>query len=102
MARPSKLGEEAIGARLEERPSWTRRGDAIARTFRFHDFVEAFGFMSAVALVAERMNHHPDWKNVYHTVDVELSTHDVHGLSENDFELAAAMDGLAERFGVRS
>lgn len=101
MARPTKLAEEAIAQRLAERPSWTRRGDAIARTFRFHDFVEAFGFMSAVALVAERKNHHPDWRNSYHTVEVELSTHDAHGLTENDFELAAEMDRLAERLGAR-
>jgi 4a-hydroxytetrahydrobiopterin dehydratase len=101
MARSSKLAEETIVVKLAERPSWTRRGEAIARTFKFHDFVEAFGFMSSVALVAERMNHHPDWKNTYHTVEVELSTHDAGGLTDNDFELAAAMDHLAERFGVR-
>jgi 4a-hydroxytetrahydrobiopterin dehydratase len=97
MAR-KRLSEEAITARLAERAGWARQGEAIGRTFVFADFVEAFGFMSAAALIAERMNHHPDWKNVYRTVEVTLSTHDAGGLTELDFELAAAMDGLAERF----
>ncbi len=101
MARPTKLDEAAIAAKLAERPEWTRKGEAIARTFKFHDFVEAFGFMSAVALVAEKKNHHPDWKNTYHTVEVELSTHDAGGLTDFDFALAAEMDRLATRFGVR-
>jgi 4a-hydroxytetrahydrobiopterin dehydratase len=100
MAR-TKLSEEAIAGRLAEREAWTRRGEAIGRSFRFADFVEAFGFMSSVALVAERMNHHPEWRNVYHTVEVLLSTHDAGGLTELDFELAAAMDRLAARFGVQ-
>jgi 4a-hydroxytetrahydrobiopterin dehydratase len=99
MAR-TRLSEEAIAGRLSGLEGWTRQGEAIARTFRFGDFVEAFGFMSAVALVAERMNHHPDWKNVYRTVEVTLSTHDAGGLTERDFELAAAMDRLAGRFGL--
>jgi 4a-hydroxytetrahydrobiopterin dehydratase len=99
MAR-TKLSDEAIAAKLGERKAWTRRGEAIERSFRFADFVEAFGFMSAVALVAERMNHHPEWKNVYRTVDVTLSTHDAGGLTELDFELAATMDRLSARFGV--
>jgi 4a-hydroxytetrahydrobiopterin dehydratase len=99
MAR-TKLSDEAIAAKLGERKAWMRRGGAIERSFRFVDFVEAFGFMSAVALVAERMNHHPEWKNVYRTVEVTLSTHDAGGLTELDFELAAAMDRLSARFGV--
>lgn len=69
--------------------------DAIRRVFVFKDFVEAFGFMSAAALVAERMDHHPEWSNVYKTVDVTLTTHDAGGLTEKDIALAKAMNALA-------
>jgi 4a-hydroxytetrahydrobiopterin dehydratase len=69
--------------------------DAIARTYRFKDFVEAFGFMTRAAIVAEKMNHHPEWSNVYRTVEVTLTTHDAGGLSALDVELAQAMDRLA-------
>ncbi len=69
--------------------------DAISRTFKFKDFNEAFGFMARAALVAEKMDHHPEWFNVYNRVDVTLSTHDAGGLTELDVELAAAMDRLA-------
>jgi 4a-hydroxytetrahydrobiopterin dehydratase len=89
------LSEARVRALLAERPGWELRGDRIARSFRFADFVAAFGWMASVALVAERLNHHPDWKNVYDRVEVELTTHDAGGLTERDFELAAAMDRLA-------
>lgn len=69
--------------------------DAIAKTFVFKDFNEAFGFMSRVALVAEKHDHHPEWKNVYKTVEVVLSTHDAGGLTAKDVALAEAMDGFA-------
>jgi 4a-hydroxytetrahydrobiopterin dehydratase len=69
--------------------------DAITRTFKFKDFNEAFGFMARAALIAEKMDHHPEWFNVYNRVDVTLSTHDAGGLTELDVELAAAMDRLA-------
>ncbi|NLY93647.1 MAG: 4a-hydroxytetrahydrobiopterin dehydratase [Myxococcales bacterium] len=90
-----RMTEEEITAALEELSGWRREGDRIAKTFRFADFVEAFGFMSKVALVAERMNHHPEWKNVWNRVEVELTTHDAGGLTRRDFELAEAMDRLA-------
>ncbi|MFV0513020.1 MAG: 4a-hydroxytetrahydrobiopterin dehydratase [Jhaorihella sp.] len=68
--------------------------DAIAKTFRFDNFVEAFGWMTRVALWAEKWNHHPEWSNVYKTVEVVLSTHDVGGLSALDAKLARKMDSL--------
>ena len=68
--------------------------DAIHKTYRFKSFVEAFGFMSRAALVAERMDHHPEWFNVYNRVDVTLFTHDAGGLTQRDIDLATAMDGL--------
>ena len=69
--------------------------DAIAKTFRFADFSGAFGFMARAALAAEKMDHHPEWLNIYNRVEVTLSTHDAGGLTERDIGLAAAMDRLA-------
>jgi 4a-hydroxytetrahydrobiopterin dehydratase len=93
--RTSRLSEEAIVDRMASLPGWTRDGDRITRKFQFTSFVEAFGFMSRVALLAEKMDHHPDWSNVYDRVDIALTTHDAGGLTENDFALAAAIDALA-------
>ena len=83
-----------IPARL---PGWhpVEGRDAIARTFTFKDFNAAFGFMTRAALVAERMNHHPEWLNVWNRVEVTLSTHDAGGLTERDLKLAEAMDRIA-------
>lgn len=69
--------------------------DAITKTFKFADFVEAFGFMAQAALVAERMNHHPEWFNVWNRVDITLSTHDAGGLTQLDLDLATALDKIA-------
>lgn len=68
--------------------------DALTKTFQFRNFVEAFGFMTRAALIAEKMNHHPEWFNVYRTVEVTLSTHDAGGLTELDVKLAQKMDAL--------
>lgn len=79
-------------------PGWQEAGgnrDSIVKTFRFHDFAEAFAFMTRVALTAERMNHHPDWKNSYNEVEICLSTHDAGGLTERDIRLAHAIDDAA-------
>lgn len=77
-------------------PNWTLDGerDAIRRSFKFADFVEAFGFMAKVALLAERADHHPEWFNVYNRVDILLTTHDADGLSARDVELAQTIDRL--------
>ena len=86
----------AIPARL---PGWrTADGrDAIQKTFKFKDFNEAFGFMARAALVAEKMDHHPEWANVYNRVTVDLTTHDAGGISAKDFELAGLLDSFAEK-----
>jgi 4a-hydroxytetrahydrobiopterin dehydratase len=76
---------------------WTIENGKLRREFRFDDFVSAFAFMSACALVAERMNHHPEWFNVYGRVTVDLTTHDAGGLTALDFELAATMNAHAAR-----
>jgi 4a-hydroxytetrahydrobiopterin dehydratase len=85
--------EEALGG-LE---GWTRAGDAIHRSFEFDDFVTAFGFMTSCAIVAQAMNHHPEWSNVYNRVEVTLSTHDAGGLTQLDVDLATRMSELAAR-----
>ena len=92
-----KLTSEARKAVLTKLTHWSEASgrDAITRKFTFKDFKEAFAFMTAVAEVAEKMNHHPEWFNVYKTVEVTLSTHDAGGLSELDVKLAEAMDRLA-------
>lgn len=73
----------------------TPNGLALHRRFVFEDFVEAFGFMTQVALLAERADHHPEWSNIYERVDIQLTTHDVAGVSDRDFSLAQAIDRLA-------
>ncbi|MEG3163211.1 4a-hydroxytetrahydrobiopterin dehydratase [Sphingomonas sp. PB2P19] len=70
--------------------------DAITRTIVFADFVEAFGFMTQVALIAERMGHHPEWKNVWNRVDILLTTHDAGGMSSRDIEMAQAIDAIVD------
>jgi 4a-hydroxytetrahydrobiopterin dehydratase len=90
-----KLRDDEIQARLAELTEWSLGADGkLFREFRFKDFVRAFGFMSSCALVAERMDHHPEWSNVYNRVSVALTTHDCQGLSERDFKLAQRMNEL--------
>jgi 4a-hydroxytetrahydrobiopterin dehydratase len=87
---------ELLGPLLVAGWQVTEGRDAIRRTYSFANFVEAFGFMTRVALHAEKLNHHPEWYNVYKTVEVTLSTHDAGGLTELDVKLARRMDRLAE------
>ena len=96
MARTT-LGEAEIEVAMAGLPEWNLAGDhrSISRRFNFSNFNRAFGFMTQVAMEAEKLDHHPEWFNVYKTVDVKLNTHDVDGLSELDFQLARIMDRLA-------
>jgi len=93
----AKLSPEARSAALARLAGWqpAKGRDAIAKTFVFADFNAAFGFMTRAALVAEKMDHHPEWFNVYKTVEVTLSTHDAGGLTALDIELAEAMNRIA-------
>ncbi len=92
-----KLSPDARKAALAKLAGWSEVSgrDAIAKTFTFKDFNQAFGFMARVALVAEKMDHHPEWLNVYKTVAVTLSTHDAGGITERDIKLAETMDRIA-------
>ncbi len=92
---PEKLDDTTVHSRLGDLGDWALRDEKLYRKFSFDDFVAAFGFMARVALVAESMGHHPEWFNVYNTVEVYLTTHDAHGISELDFTLAAKMNSLA-------
>ena len=91
-----KLSKEDITAGLSELSGWTLANEKLRREFEFGNFVEAFGFMTSAAIEAEKMNHHPEWFNVYSKVVVELTTHDAGGITELDFELARKMNNLAE------
>ncbi len=92
-----KLSVTDRAAFLRELPHWreVEGKDAISRRFRFKDFSEAFGFMARVALLAEKFDHHPEWLNVYGTIDVTLSTHDAGGVTAKDIEMAKAMEAYA-------
>ena len=93
----AKLAGDARKSALSRLKGWTEvtGRDAITKKFVFADFNQAFGFMTRAALVAEKLDHHPEWFNVYKTVEVTLSTHDAGGLTERDVKLAEAMDKLA-------
>ncbi len=89
-----KLTEAQVEKHLETIPGWDHYDDAIHTTFEFDNFMDAFSVMTRIALEAEKMGHHPDWHNVYNTVEITLSTHDAGGLTENDFKLAMAIEHI--------
>jgi 4a-hydroxytetrahydrobiopterin dehydratase len=97
-----RLSAEARKTALEGLPGWSEvtGREAIGRTFTFKDFNEAFGFMTRAALVAEKRDHHPEWRNVYKTVEVVLATHDAGGVTALDIELATAMNAIAGQLGA--
>ncbi len=90
-----KLSADEIQAGLDELEGWSLDDEKLYREFRFENFITAFGFMSSAAIEAEKMNHHPEWFNVYSKVRVHLSTHDAGGITELDFQLAKKMNKLA-------
>ncbi|NTJ66179.1 4a-hydroxytetrahydrobiopterin dehydratase [Agrobacterium rhizogenes] len=94
-----KLDRAAIDENLAELAGWALAADglSISKTFKFRNFVEAFGFMTEAALAAEKFNHHPEWFNVYSRVEVKLTTHDAGGLTDHDVKLAKAMEKAAAR-----
>lgn len=90
----AKLTESQVNDRMASLDGWTVQDGKLHREHQFSDFVAAWGFMSQVAIIAEKMNHHPEWFNVYNTVKIDLATHDVGGISELDFELAQKINAL--------
>ena len=101
-AAPALLSDDERTALASRLPAWSRveGRDAICRTFTFRNFSEAFGFMTRVALAAEKADHHPEWSNVYRTVDVTLSTHEAGGLTGRDVSLAEKMDRIAAQIAT--
>jgi 4a-hydroxytetrahydrobiopterin dehydratase len=100
-----KLSDRQVNELAARLPAWevrAERGGMLARRFAFHDFAQAFGFMAQVAVHAERLDHHPEWSNVYDRVDVTLTTHDVEGLSEKDVAMAELMDRIAAPLAPRT
>lgn len=91
----AKLASQEIEQALEGLAGWGLRDGKLHRDWVFDDFVAAFGFMSRVALIAESMQHHPEWSNVYNRVSIDLTTHDAGGISQRDFDLAGRIDDLA-------
>ena len=98
-----KLTIDELRAALKRLPDWSLASDreAIARGFKFVDFDAAFAFMARCALLAAKMDHHPEWSNVYNKVSVTLATHDAGGVTQKDIDLATAMDGYATMMGGR-
>jgi 4a-hydroxytetrahydrobiopterin dehydratase len=93
----TKLSESEISAELGKIPGWRVLNGKLHRDFEFADFRQAFGFMTAVALAAEAMNHHPDWSNVWNKVTIDLNTHSAGGITKNDFELAGQIQKIFGR-----
>ncbi len=95
MAASTLLSTDAVNSALSQLSGWSVERGKLHRQFQFKSFVEAFGFMTSVALIAESMNHHPEWFNVYNRVTVDLTTHDAGGITDKDVELARRMNELA-------
>jgi 4a-hydroxytetrahydrobiopterin dehydratase len=91
-----KMRDDEIQASLDELEGWSLADEKLHREFRFSDFITAFGFMASAAIESEKMNHHPEWFNVYNKVIVHLTTHDAGGITELDFQLAKKMNKLAD------
>lgn len=92
-----KMGEREIEAAIADLPQWTVQNGKLHREYVFNDFIHAFGFMATAAMAIEKMNHHPEWFNVYNRVVVDLTTHDAGGISAKDFALATLLESLASK-----
>jgi 4a-hydroxytetrahydrobiopterin dehydratase len=92
-----KLDEAEVSARLQQMPGWSVVGGKLHREYKFTDFPHAFGMMATAAPAIEKMDHHPEWSNVYNRVTVDLTTHDAGGITRKDFDLAALLEGIAKK-----
>jgi len=90
----SLIQQNQLDSFIEKNPSWTIDNKAIKKEFKFDNFINAFGFISKVALLSEKMDHHPDWQNTYNQVKIKLTTHDKGGITTNDIKLAESIDKL--------
>jgi len=92
-----KLTDPELAASLASLPGWTVAHGKLHKEYKFADFIHAFGFMTTAALAIEKMNHHPEWFNVYNRVTVDLTTHDAQGITSNDVTLAKVLDATAQK-----
>lgn len=95
--KPRKLSESEIELAISDLRVWVVKDSKLHRSFEFKNFVEAFAFMTEIALRAEKMDHHPEWFNVYNKVTIDLMTHDVSGISDQDIKLAKMINGIFEK-----
>jgi len=95
--RLPKLSPEQIEHALRQVQGWQVVNDKLHREYQFPDFIHAFGFMATAAIAIEKMNHHPEWFNVYNRVKIDLTTHDSGGITQNDVDLAQLLDGIASK-----
>jgi 4a-hydroxytetrahydrobiopterin dehydratase len=92
-----KLGEDEVREMVEKLPGWSVKDGKLHREYKFADFPHAFGMMATAAPSIEKMDHHPEWSNVYNRVTVDLSTHDAGGITKKDFDLAMLLEGIAKK-----
>ena len=92
----SLIEKNQLDSFIEKNPSWIIDNKTIKKEFKFENFIEAFGFMSKVALLSEKIDHHPDWQNIYNKVKINLTTHDKGGITTNDIKLAEAIDKIID------
>ena len=92
----SLIDNNELNSFIEKKNSWITYNQTIKKEFKFNNFIEAFGFISKVALLSEKMDHHPNWQNTYNKVTIELTTHDMGGITTNDLKLADAIDKLID------
>lgn len=95
--RLPKLSAQQVDEELQQLPGWLVSGEKLHREFKFADFIHAFGFMATASMAIEKLNHHPEWLNVYNRVVVDLTTHDSGGITKNDVELARVLDPIAAK-----
>jgi len=94
-----KMSRQEIKVGLEELPRWDLKEEKLHRELKFKNFVQAFGFMAQAAIIAEKLNHHPEWSNVYSRVTLDLTTHEAGGISQRDFELAQELNSILVEMG---
>ncbi len=93
----TKMKKAEVAVLVKKMPGWSVKGGKLHREYKFVDFPHAFGMMATAAPAIEKMNHHPEWSNVYNKVTVDLSTHDAGGITQKDFDLAALLEGIAKK-----
>ncbi|MBI1786481.1 MAG: 4a-hydroxytetrahydrobiopterin dehydratase [Acidobacteria bacterium] len=99
MSKPAILTEAELASALSQLSGWSVVNGKLHRDYRFADFIHAFGFMATAAIAIEKMNHHPEWSNVWNRVSIDLTTHDSGGITSKDLDLAFLLEGIAKRLG---